>query len=108
MVLFEPFACEPEVNHRQQHEDERLDETDEEYVEQLPDTQRDRTRKPWPDVRKVSQEQSDHEDHESSRQQVSEEPQREGRRLCYLFDDVQHGEERPRPDWQLERPRQMM
>jgi hypothetical protein len=37
VFVFEAFAGHSEIDDREQHEDERLDETDEDDVERLPD-----------------------------------------------------------------------
>src|SRR6266850_2914573 len=108
MVLFEPFAGEPEVNQRQQHEDESLNEANEQHIEKLPDRQRDRSREPWSDVRQVSKQQRDHEDHEQAGKQVSEQPKSQSCGLRDLLDDVEAREEDAGPDRKLEGPREVV
>jgi len=43
VFVLEAFARHAEIDHREQHEDERLDETDEDDVERFPDREQDRT-----------------------------------------------------------------
>src|SRR6266576_3490645 len=99
MVLFEPFAGEPEVDQRQQHEDECLNQANEQDIEKLPDRERDGSCEPGSNVRQVSKQQRDDKDHQEACKEVSEKPKRQRRRLCDLLDYVETGKEDARPDW---------
>src|SRR5690348_6526830 len=60
MLGLDSLARETEIDDGQEHEDQRLDQTDEPHVEQLPQGEKDRSQQPRPDARDAAQDQDDH------------------------------------------------
>src|SRR4029077_4085075 len=110
MFMFEALSGGPEIDDREQHEDERLDEADEDDVERLPDDQDQRAEnsasyRSYQRQLKVG-ETRNQADHDCPGEDVAEEPERERQGFDRLLEDVERREDDP--DWhrQLERLRE--
>src|SRR4029077_7744673 len=107
VFVLEAFARHAEVDHREQHEDERLDEADEDYVERLPDRQQQRADHGPTDGAHQRQRQGsetrDEADHDRARENVSEQSKGQRHGLDQLFEDVERRVDRAAPYGELER-----
>src|SRR4029077_2866220 len=95
-MVLEALAGSTEINDRQQHEDERLDEPDEDDVERLPDGEAHRaghhTTRSAHDRECVVSKACDQGDHHAPGEDVAEEPERQRDRFDRLLEDVERDE----------------
>src|SRR6266567_7569881 len=107
VFVLETLAGGTEIDDRQQHEDERLDEADEDYVERFPERQKDRTEHRSSDGADPRQREHpkacDEADHHRAGEDVAEESKRQGDRFDKLFQDVEGCVDGASPDRELER-----
>src|ERR1041385_4775063 len=89
LLVFEALPGHAEVDDREQHEDERLDETDEDDVERLPDPEQKRADdRMWNRSQKIEviAGRRDQEDRDPAREDVPEQPKRQRHGLDRLLD----------------------
>src|SRR5216683_7073105 len=105
-VVLETLAGGTEINDRQQHEDECLDEADEDYVERFPKGEQrgpEHCSSDGADSRqRQSAEACDEADHHRAGKDVAEEPKGQGDRFDQLFENVEGCVNRTSPDRELE------
>src|SRR5712691_791961 len=110
MFMFEALSGGPEIDDREQHEYECLDEADEDDVERFPDDQDERAENSGSDrsnKRELQVGQARNQaDHDRPSKDVAEQPKRKRQGLDRLLEDVERSEDDPHRHRQLERLRE--
>src|SRR6202158_4964338 len=109
-LMFETLAGHSEVDDRQQHEDERLDEPDEDDIKRLPHNEQgcadDRPANRADGRQRQGTETGDETDHHAAGEDVAEKPERQRDWFDQLLENVERRENDPRRQRKLERLRE--